>query len=168
MLLLQRYGSIEHDASLSSSEYLLGDNVHFNETIFTMLAESNPGVDYFNATSAGRVQKQWLGDDTLANPSIVNTVKALIVRSGRSAFYLSTMGDPVRGVAPKKFADIFFRAEQLPIKERWTKPTTLIALEMIVPIVDIIVETSEWVDSGKCPFIHLSPDSNATSCPQAY
>ncbi|KAK0505378.1 Chloroperoxidase [Armillaria luteobubalina] len=162
---IKLHGTIEHDASLSRSDYLLGDNVHFNETIFTTLAESNPGVDYFNATSAGQVQKKRLADDTLANPGIVNTVKEFGIRSGESSFYLSVMGDPVTGVAPKKFVNIFFREERLPIKEGWTKPTTLITPQTLVSIVDIIVEASDWVDGGKCPFVRLSPDSNATSCP---
>ncbi|KAK0475469.1 Chloroperoxidase [Armillaria novae-zelandiae] len=162
---IKLHGTIEHDASLSRSDYLLGDNVHFNETIFTTLAESNPGVDYFNATSAGQVQKKRLADDILANPGIINTSKEFFIRSGESAFYLSVMGDPVTGVAPKKFVDIFFREERLPIEEGWTKPTTLITLQTLTPIVEIIEEASEWVDNGKCPFVRLSPDSNATSCP---
>ncbi|KAK0225307.1 Chloroperoxidase [Armillaria fumosa] len=165
---IKLHGTIEHDASLSRSDYCLGDNVHFNETIFTTLAESNPGVDYFNATSAGQVQKKQLADDTLANPGIVNTLKEFIIRSGESAFYLSVMGDPVTGVAPKKFVDIFFREERLPIKEGWTKPTTLITLQTIVPIADIIVEASEWVDSGKCPFLRSGPSgpsNDMTACP---
>ncbi|KAK0462443.1 Cloroperoxidase [Desarmillaria tabescens] len=161
---IKLHGTIEHDASLSRSDFLLGDYVHFNETIYTTLTESNPGVDYFNATSAGQVQKKRLADDTLANPAIVNTIKEFTIRSGESAFYLSVMGDPVKGVAPKKFVDIFFREERLPIKEGWTKPTTLITIQTITPIMGIIEEASEWVDSGKCPFVRVSPDSNVTSC----
>ncbi|KAG7442604.1 uncharacterized protein BT62DRAFT_935907 [Guyanagaster necrorhizus] len=65
---LKLHGTIEHDASLPRSDYLLGYNLHFNETIYTTLTQSNPGVDYFNATSVGQVQKQRLADDTLANP----------------------------------------------------------------------------------------------------
>ncbi len=98
-----RHGIIEHDASLSRSDYNLGDNLHFNETIYTTLTQSNPGVDYFNATSAGQVQKKRLADDTIANPRITNTIKERILRTGESALYLSVMGDPVTGVAQKKY-----------------------------------------------------------------
>ncbi|KAK0475471.1 Chloroperoxidase [Armillaria novae-zelandiae] len=162
---IKLHGTIEHDASLSRSDYNLGDNLHFNETIYTTLTQSNPGVDYFNATSAGQVQKKRLADDTLANPGIVNTDKEFLMRTGESALYLSVMGDPATGVAPKKFVDIFFREERMPIEEGWTRPTTATTTKTIAPISDIIEEFSEWVGSGKCPFIRSGPGNNMTACP---
>ncbi|KAK0225327.1 Peroxidase, family 2-domain-containing protein [Armillaria fumosa] len=160
---LKLHGTIEHDASLSRSDFLLGDNVHFNETIYTALTQSNPGFDYFNATSAGKVQKKRLADDTLANPGIINTVKEFTLRTGESALYLSVMGDPVTGVAPKKFVDIFFREERMPIEEGWTKPSTLITGQTMFSIASIIEETSEWVDNGGCPTMRLGPNSDLLS-----
>ncbi|KAK0462269.1 uncharacterized protein EV420DRAFT_1734358 [Desarmillaria tabescens] len=53
------------------------------------------------------------------------------------------MGDPVTGVAPKNFVDIFFREERMPIKEGWTRPTTLIRGQTISSIADIIEAASE-------------------------
>lgn len=97
-----RHNTIEHDASLSRSDFAIGDNLHFNETIFQTLANSNPGVDYYNATSAGRVQKQRLADDIIANPNITNTAKEITIRTRESALYLSVMGGAQTGVAPKK------------------------------------------------------------------
>jgi hypothetical protein len=94
---------IESDASLSREDFALGDNLHFNETIFRTLANSNPGVDYYNITSAGQVQHERLAVSLATNPNITNTPKEIQARSGASAFYLSVMGDPVTGVAPKKF-----------------------------------------------------------------
>lgn len=88
--------------SLSRSDFALGDNYHFNETIFQTLAESNPGVDYYNATSAGQVQKQRLVDQRKVNPNATNTVKEFGLRMFESSLYLSTMGDPLTGVAPKE------------------------------------------------------------------
>ncbi|KAK0213363.1 Peroxidase, family 2-domain-containing protein, partial [Desarmillaria ectypa] len=155
---LKLHGTIEHDASLSRSDNLLGDNLHFNETIYTALIESNPGVDYFNVTSAGQVQKKRLADDILANPGITITIKEFIIRTRESAIYLSVMGDPVMGVEQcYRFVDIFFREERFPVKEGWTKPTTLITSQTITPISDIIEETSEWVDNGGCPITRPSP-----------
>ncbi|KAK0505362.1 Peroxidase, family 2-domain-containing protein [Armillaria luteobubalina] len=162
---LKLHGTIEHDTSLSRSDFLLGDNVHFNETIYTTLTQSNPGLDYFNATSAGQVQKKRLADDTLANPGIINTSKEFNMRTGESALYLSVMGDPVTGVAPKQFVDIFFREERMPIEEGWTKPSTLITGQTISPISNIIEEASEWVDNGGCPIIRPGPNSDLLSCP---
>lgn len=140
---LKLHGIIEHDASLSRSDYDLGDNLHFNETVYSTLAESNPSVDYFNATSAGQVQKKRLADDTIANPCITNTIKERTIRTGESALYLSVMGDPMTGVAPKKFVNVFFREERMPIEEGWTKPSTVITGLTLSPIAAIIVKASK-------------------------
>ncbi|KAK0213370.1 hypothetical protein DFS33DRAFT_1247967, partial [Desarmillaria ectypa] len=110
----------------SRSDYLLSDNLHFNETVYTTLTEFNPGVDSFNATSAGQVQKKRLAGDMLANPGIVNTIKESNVRTREAAFYLSVMGDLGAQETEQcyRFVDRFFREERLPIEEGWTKPTT--------------------------------------------
>ncbi|PBK73314.1 Cloroperoxidase [Armillaria solidipes] len=139
---LKLHGIIEHDASLSRSDFCLGDNLHFNETVYSTLAESNPGVDYFNATSAGQVQKKRLADDTLANPCITNTIKERTIRTGESALYLSVMGDPMTSDAPKKFVNVFFREERMPIEEGWTKPSKMITDETLSPIEAIIIKAS--------------------------
>jgi hypothetical protein len=81
----------------------LGDNFSFNETIFNAtLAASNPGVDYYNTTSAGLVMKERLALDRQVNPNITNTFKEFGIRTGESAFYLSIMGNVTSGIAPKK------------------------------------------------------------------
>ena len=99
---LYRHNTIEHDASVSRMDFALGDNSVFNETIFTTLANANPGVDYYNTTSAGEVQRLRLLDSQATNPQLINTVKEIGTRSGESALYLSAMGNVSTGVAPKK------------------------------------------------------------------
>ncbi|KAK0194842.1 Cloroperoxidase [Armillaria mellea] len=140
---LKEHGNIEHDASLSRSDFCLGDNLHFNETVYSTLAQSNPGVDYYNATSAGQVQKKRLADDTRANPCVADTIKDQVTRTGESALYLSVMGNPMTGVAPKKFVDIFFREERMPMEEGWTKPSTSITAETLLSIEATIAENSK-------------------------
>ncbi|KAK7453337.1 hypothetical protein VKT23_012016 [Stygiomarasmius scandens] len=152
------HGNIEHDASLSRNDFALGDNVHFNETIFTTLANSNPGVDYYNTTSAGQVMHQRLADDEIANPNITNTDKELFIRSAESGFYLSVMGNPITGVAPKEFVQIFFREERLPIEEGWHRSETPINGSTLGPLMDQISAASNWTSSGGCPVIVLGPD----------
>ncbi|KAF5368724.1 hypothetical protein D9757_010423 [Collybiopsis confluens] len=87
------YGNIEHDTSLSRQDFDIGDSIHFNETIYQTLANSNPGVDYYNITSAAQVVEQRLVDDKLVNPNLINTIKEFTFRTRESAFYLSTMGN---------------------------------------------------------------------------
>lgn len=98
---------MEHDASLSRSDYALGDNFSFNETVYTTLASSNPGVDYYNATSAGWTLKERLRVASLDNPGLKNTIKEFGFRNGESQLYLIAMGDVITGQAPKKYVYYF-------------------------------------------------------------
>ncbi|KAJ7493828.1 Cloroperoxidase [Mycena latifolia] len=152
---------IEHDASISRNDWGdgTGDNVHFNETTFATLANSNPGVDYYNATSAGVVQRDRLAHSIATNPFVVNTNKEFKLRSRESALYLSIFGDPLTGVAPKKFVNIFFREERLPIAEGWKKSKTLITEDTLRPIGNIIHDASEWNMTQSCEPLILGPST---------
>jgi len=155
---LKLHNLIEHDASLSRGDFALGDNLHFNETIFTTLANSNPGVDYYNATSASQVQDSRLAISLATNPNITNTGKEFDVRTRESALYLSVMGNILTGVAPKKFVQIFFREERLPIAEGWKRPSTTITVETLDPIQNIIFDVSNWTATQACEDLVLGPN----------
>ncbi|KAJ6578647.1 hypothetical protein DFH09DRAFT_913831, partial [Mycena vulgaris] len=93
---------LEHDASISRNDFGIGDNMHFNETAFTPLANAKPGVGYYNAVSAGEAQHARVASSIVINPNVTNTAKEFIFRTVESALYLSVMGDPLTGLAPKK------------------------------------------------------------------
>lgn len=99
----RRHENIEHDASVSRSDHYFGDNHSFNATLFNQtLAQSNPGVDYYNATSAGLVQKARLEDSMARNPDVISTSKEFFIRIRESSLYLSVMGNATTGEAPKE------------------------------------------------------------------
>ncbi|KAJ7220679.1 Cloroperoxidase, partial [Mycena pura] len=154
---LALHNLIEHDASLSRGDFALGDNLHFNETIFTTLVNSNPGVDYYNASSAGMVQDQRLAISLATNPNITNTGKEFDVRTRESGLYLSVMGNPLTGVAPKKFVQIFFREERMPIAEGWKRPDVTITANTLDPIQNIIFFLSNWTATQQCEDLVLGP-----------
>ncbi|KAL0573897.1 hypothetical protein V5O48_008045 [Marasmius crinis-equi] len=150
---------VEGDASLSREDFdINGDNLHFNETIFATLANSNPGSDVYNTTSAGQVQHARLADSIARNPNVTNTLMRGQGRSGASAFYLSVMGDPVTGVAPKQFVQIFFREERLPIEEGWKRSPVPITGATMGPLTGQIFVASDWQPTGdNCQEIVLAP-----------
>ncbi|THU90501.1 Cloroperoxidase [Dendrothele bispora CBS 962.96] len=147
---IRLHGNIEHDASLSREDFALGNNFRFNETIFSTLANSNPGSDFYNTTSAGEVQRLRLADSEAKNPSINNTQKEFGTRCAESGFYLSVMGDPLAGVAPKEFVQIFFREERLPIAEGWHRSEIPINATTLLPLAVEIATASNWTSSGGC------------------
>ncbi|KAL0064330.1 hypothetical protein AAF712_008776 [Marasmius tenuissimus] len=152
------HGNIEHDASLSREDFALGDHISFNEKIFSTLLNSNPGSDVYNTTSAGQVMKARLDDSISRNPNVTNTNFQITARAGESGFYLSVMGDPIKGEARKEFVQVFFREERLPIEEGWKRPTTPINLDTVGALADTIAKVSEWKPTGdNCPRIVLAP-----------
>ncbi|KAJ6560154.1 Cloroperoxidase [Mycena capillaripes] len=157
---LDIHNIIEHDASISRNDFAdgTGDNVHFNETTFSVLANSNPRRDYYEPASAGDVQRIRLAHSVATNPNVTNTRKEFLLRSRESALYLSILGDPLTGKAPKKFVDIFFREERLPFAEGWKTPKTLITEETLSPIEDIIRNTSVWTATQACEPLRLGPN----------
>ncbi|KAJ7581778.1 Peroxidase, family 2-domain-containing protein [Mycena floridula] len=141
---IRLHNAFEHDVSLSRSDFALGDNYHFNETIFETLANSNPGVDYYNGTSAGEVLRQRLEQARATNPHLINTSKEFLLRVLETGFYLAAFGDIATGVAPKKFVNIFFREERLPIEEGWQRPKTLMTFRTFAPVQAEIVANAGW------------------------
>ncbi|KAF7362908.1 hypothetical protein MVEN_00641400 [Mycena venus] len=154
---LVEHSLIEHDASLSRLDTALGDSLHFNEQQFSTLANSNPGVDYYNTTSAGQVQFEMLAQSIRLNPNLTNTPKEFKIRTRESAFYLSTMGDPLTGIAPKNFVQILFREERLPIAEGWKKSTTVITAAVLGALQNVIVANSNWTATQACETEILGP-----------
>ncbi|KAF9260873.1 Cloroperoxidase [Marasmius fiardii PR-910] len=151
------HGNIEHDASVSRVDRDLGDNVVFNESIYSTLASSNPGVDYYNTTSAGQVQKARLEQSRAENPKLRNTIKEFQIRTRESLFYLCSMGDAATGVAPKKFVDILFREERLPLEEGWKVSRNPMTHDTSRPLTKQVTEASEWqANEGQCPWLTLA------------
>ncbi|KAJ6454347.1 Chloroperoxidase [Mycena sanguinolenta] len=157
---LALHNLVEHDASISRNDFGpdgTGDNVHFNETTFSTLANANPGKDYYDPVSAGLVQRDRLAHSVATNPNVTNTAKEFKLRSRESALYLSIFGDPLTGIASKEFVQIFFREERLPFAEGWTKPTTLITSDTMNPLSRIIQSASNWTETTSCEPLVLGP-----------
>ncbi|KAL0064328.1 hypothetical protein AAF712_008774 [Marasmius tenuissimus] len=144
---LKLHGVIEQDASFSREDVAIGDSLHFNETIFSTLANSNPGSDVYNTTSAGQVARIRLDDSLARNPNVTNTVLQAQGRAGTSALYLVTMGG-VTGVAPKEFVQILFREERLPIEEGWKKSAVPISGATIGELTAAVFKASDWEPTG--------------------
>nr|GAT52417.1 predicted protein [Mycena chlorophos] len=156
---------LEHDASFSRDDYRngTGDNLHFNETIFTALANSNPGVDYYNTTSAARVMYERLQFSIATNPTLINTQRELTGRAGTGALWLAVMGNATTGVAPKNFVQIFFREERLPYLEGWKPSPSLIGIAQLGPIEQALIAGSNWTQSQHCEPVVTGPGSQVNT-----
>ncbi|KAJ3799713.1 hypothetical protein GGU11DRAFT_743169 [Lentinula aff. detonsa] len=96
------------DLKLSRS---LGDNLHFNPTIFSTLSESSLDPDVYDTTSVGQVLEERLALAKKVNPNLINTVKERQSQLLEASLFLSAMGDPTTGVAPKKYPFYLIRLQ---------------------------------------------------------
>ncbi|KAJ6578708.1 hypothetical protein DFH09DRAFT_1077638 [Mycena vulgaris] len=97
-----RHDLLERDASISRNDFGVGNNLHFNETVFITLANANPGVDYYKTTSAGEVQHARLPNSIAGNPNVTNTAKEFIFCTMESTLYLSER-EILSPVSPVKY-----------------------------------------------------------------
>ncbi|KAJ7601931.1 Chloroperoxidase [Mycena rosella] len=164
---LKLHGTIEFDASLSRADFATGDNTHFNETIFSTLANANPGVEYYDVASAGQVQFERLADSERTNPNITNTDKEISFRSFTSALYLAVFGNVTTGVAPKNFVQIWFREERLPFAEGWQRPASTLDGAAVTALTGGVQAASNWTTSGGCPYVRTGPGAAPTLDNQA-
>nr|GAT59312.1 predicted protein [Mycena chlorophos] len=153
---------IEHDASLSRSDYQngTGDALHFNATIYSVMANSNPGSDYYNLTSTARVMYERLQYSIATNPTLINTMNEVTGRAATAALALTSMGNATTGVAPKKFVDILFREERLPFLEGWKPSPVLVTGELLGPLIGALVAGSNWTASQLCEPIVQGPGNS--------
>ncbi|KAK7052961.1 hypothetical protein VNI00_004281 [Paramarasmius palmivorus] len=155
---IKQHNTLEHDGSISRADHALGDNAAFNETHYAVTARSNPGVDYYNGTSAGLVFKERHEHSLAHNPNITNTIKEFQVKCREAALYLGVMGNVTSGEAPKRFVDIFFREERLPLEEGWRRPAPVLSEPLNRIGVDV-AKAFQWPgpDSERCPWIVIAP-----------
>ncbi|KIK68714.1 hypothetical protein GYMLUDRAFT_256383 [Collybiopsis luxurians FD-317 M1] len=134
---IKLHGTIEHDASLSRSDINLGDNHHFNATVFLTLSESftpgsTPDSDVYDPISVGKAIE-----------------KRLAWR---------------RRITPNWFVQIFFREERLPLAEGWTKPPYPTNSTSLMNIMSQLEKASQseslWLPHPlvACPWTRLQPE----------
>ncbi|KAJ8077782.1 hypothetical protein PM082_002215 [Marasmius tenuissimus] len=146
------HGCIEHDSSISRSDFNLGDNTKFNETFYQTLASKNPGKDVYDIAVAGQVMKERLAHSLKYNNATVNTEKEFALRSTQGALYLLVMGGAPKGdkvEAPKKFVDVIFREDRLPWAEGWKKSSVRLTGDIVGAVIPKVMEAAQpWKATG--------------------
>ncbi|KAJ7624101.1 Cloroperoxidase [Mycena polygramma] len=135
------HNMVEHDASMSRNDF--GDGT----------GDSQPALQRNHLRHARQRQRR-IGH---IRHGLCGRGVEYRLRSRESALYLSIFGDPSTGVASKKFVQIFFREERLPIAEGWAKPSKLITVDTLTPLERNIVKASNWTTQPREP-LRLGPN----------
>jgi len=99
---------IEHDASLSREDAFMGNDYAFNQNVFNQVLAYYEGMEETSIPVASKARYNRVENARAANPEFIYGVRQLVLSTGETALYLSTMGDPVTGVAPVKYVKSLF------------------------------------------------------------
>jgi hypothetical protein len=140
---------IEHDASLSRADASTGNNYSFNQTIWDTVLAYYDGMSTTSISAASKARYMRVTTEAENDPSFTYTPVQLVLSYGETALYLSTMGDPVTGVAPIEYVRSLFEDETLPYHLGWkppAQPTTLVSLAAM--IVELNLASGETLPEG--------------------
>jgi hypothetical protein len=114
---LNKHGAIEHDGSLSRSDFDLGDNHSFDPEVWNGTATSlglyDAGVDcgedlYVTVEVAARARAARFREAEELNPEFNVSELALMGSVGETALYMTTLWDYAAGAVPKAWIRAFF------------------------------------------------------------
>lgn len=107
--MLNKHNEIEHDASLSRSDYWVSptrDNFGFNRTVWEQVLVFFEGLDEILIDVAARAREARTRFERGEDGEFTYTAKQVVLAYGESALYLSTMGDPWTEIAPLEFVKV--------------------------------------------------------------
>ena len=113
----------EHDGSQSRRDAYFGDDHTFNQDTFNQVLAYYEGMEETSIPVASKARYNRIETARSEDPEFIYGVRQLVLSTGETALYLSTMGDPTTGVAPVKYVKSLFEKERLPYELGWTPPT---------------------------------------------
>lgn len=99
---------IEHDGSLSRQDHFFGDDIAFNQGVWSSVLDLFNGNDNVTLEIGGKAHLARVQTEAARDPQFTYTPRQLVIANGETAIYLSTMGDPVTGNAPVEYVRVFF------------------------------------------------------------
>jgi hypothetical protein len=115
---LALHNVVEHDASLTRSDYALGDNWRMQpELLNELLAASSDGGKTLNADDLAALRKRRINKQREETPGFEYADKQHAAACGEITLILKIMGDGDR--APCDRVRVFFEEERLPLEEGW-------------------------------------------------
>jgi len=132
---LNQHGVIEHDGSLSRSDFDLGDNHSFKPKIWNSVSKWFK-KDFISIQTAAKARRARLTEAAAQNPSFNFTAREDQFSQFETALYLAVWGKRPEWNAKTKWVEIMFREERIPFKEGFKRRTDVITNEDIVDIAE--------------------------------
>ncbi|KAF2805367.1 Cloroperoxidase [Mytilinidion resinicola] len=121
--MVDKHGMIEHDVSLSRSDYALGDNHTFDKGVWEGVMSTYEGKEQtdFATVSKARYRRVLASKKAHeeAQKAFEYGIKEFVLSYGESALFLGILGDPKDGKIPVEYLRVLFEQERLPFNEGW-------------------------------------------------
>jgi len=147
--MLNRHNIVEHDASISRADASFGDDHTFNQTVW------NSVLSYYNSSgvatipAAAKARYNRILVEKARDPQFSLGPTQFMFQIAETAFYLSTMGNPVTGDAPVSFVRSLIEQERLPFELGWTPPTQQTNLATLAAMLaPMMAATGETLPDG--------------------
>jgi hypothetical protein len=140
---------IEHDASMSRQDAALGNPQPFYDPNWQQYISYFAGKETTDIPTASKAKFARYQDSLKRDPQFTYGLREAVFSYGENAIYLSTMGDPVSGVAKVEYVKSLFEQEKLPFELGWrpsAAPVTLVSLGLMVA--ELFGESPEPVPEG--------------------
>jgi hypothetical protein len=125
---------IEHDASLSRQDAYFGNDYAFDQGVFNQVLAYYEGMEETSIPVASKARYHRVETARASNPEFIYGVRQLVLSTGETALYLSTMGDPTTGVAPVKYVKSLFGESAI-----------------LKPPAFFLQKTDKWYREGEAP-----------------
>ncbi|VUC32452.1 unnamed protein product [Clonostachys rosea] len=156
---LNQHNVLEHDASLSRTDYYFGSNHIFNRTIYEK-SKAYWTEDMITAKMLANSKLARQIESRAFNPTYRFTADTENFSLGEIAAPIIAFGDMSLGEVNRTLVDYFFVNERLPAELGWHKKEAAIGIEDILKVSDIIkaatslITGSEQSNSAKIRDLH--------------
>ncbi|PYH94343.1 Cloroperoxidase [Aspergillus ellipticus CBS 707.79] len=141
---LNQHNILEHDASLSRSDFFFGNNHVFNQTIFNQTRQY-----WTNST----LTAQMLANSKLArqitsrtyNPTYTFTGKTQQFSLGELSAPIIAFGNMSAGTVDRALVEYFFEHERLPTELGWKTKADVVALKDILRVSEMISNATDLI-----------------------
>lgn len=111
--------AIEHDASFTRQDALIGDNNVFNQDLWEVALAQMNSSSTVNPIDIGRAKSARIQDALRRNPRSVYGPRAAAFGFIEHGLILSALGSPIPGITRLDYLQCFFEQERLPYHLGW-------------------------------------------------
>jgi len=146
---LGNHGILEHDASLSRTDFYFGNTLQFNQTIYEE-TKSYWTEEIIDIKTAARARLGRIKTSQATNPTYAMSELGDAFTYGESAAYVVVLGDKISGTVKRSWVEWFFEHEQLPQHLGWKRPVAEFTGDDLNHYMELMENYTKTIDTPGC------------------